>query len=163
MAGSHLMPGLVSQGEKSLSERNLEGYIPAGIDCLHMVQACKAVINALEEQWGPQSIATKRTRQLLNQLVGREEEKASLWSDRGGSLRDWRMLFALLPVALTQGEIFKGLPLQEDTVALEIITLLTEIFAITYSSDQVDFEERCCRCISLMTRGYLLGRLCVQQ
>ena len=123
----------------------------------------KAVMTALEDKWGPSSEVTKRTRTLLCKLVGRDETKASLWGDRGGSLRDWRRLYVLLPNALKNDPEFAGLPLQTDPIAREIITLVTEIFAITYSRGDVDQGERCCRTLSLFTRGYKLGKLCLEQ
>lgn len=160
--GNHSLPGLVAKGEKSLEERNLGGYNPCTIDNLHTVMVAKSIVNALEEKWGPKSQATASTRTIFNSLVGRDPEKASLWGDRGGSLRDWRKLFALIPQKISE-PIFDGLPLKNDPIALTIIKTTTEIFKVTYSSDKVTREERCCRCLSLFVRGFLLGKLCLEQ
>jgi len=107
-------------------------------------------------------LGSNKTRAVFNELVGRSE-KISLWSDRGGSLRDWRKLFAILAKDIKTTDKFDGLPLKEDEKAIEIIILMSEIFQITYSSDQIPYEERCKRALSLIVRGYLLGKLCVEQ
>jgi len=44
--------------------------------------------------------------------------------------------------------MFEGLPLLTDSIALIIIETTTKIFSITYSSDKVTREERCCRASS---------------
>jgi len=160
--GNHTLPGLVGKGEESLEERNLAGYNPCTIDNLHTVMVAKSIINALEEKWGPKSQATASTRIAFNSLVGRDPVKASLWGDRGGSLRDWRKLFALIPQKINE-PMFEGLPLLTDSIALIIIETTTKIFSITYSSDKVTREERCCRALSLFVLGFLLGKLCLEQ
>jgi len=162
MNGNTGLPGLMASGEEGMEERNLLGYNPCTVDNLHTVMVAKAIVNALEVKWGPKSNATTDTRIAFNTLVGRDPEKASLWGDRGGSLRDWRKLFALIPQQIHE-EKFNGLPLQSDPIALTIIQTTTEIFKITYSADKVTQEERCCRCLSLFVRGYLLGKLCLEQ
>jgi len=59
--------------------------------------------------------------------------------------------------------MFEGLPLLTDSIALIIIETTTKIFSITYSSDKVTREERCCRALSLFVLGFLLGKLCLEQ
>jgi len=126
----------VANGEESLEERHLAGYNPCTVDNLHTVMVAKSIVNALETKWGPKSQATAATRTVFNSLVGRDEEKASLWGDSGGSLRDWRKLFALIPQKINE-PVFDGLPLQTDPIALTIIKTTTSIFKITYSGDKV--------------------------
>jgi len=162
MNGINTLPGLVAIGEETLQERNLAGYNPCTIDNLHTVMVAKSIINALEVRWGPKSQGTISTRLVFNKLVGRDDEKASLWGDRGGSLRDWRKLFALIPQKINE-PMFDGLPLKTDPIALQIIETTTQIFKITYSGDRVTREERCCRCFSLFVLGFLLGKLCLSQ
>jgi len=162
MPGSNGLPGMVASGEGSLEERHLAGYNPCTVDNLHTVMGAKTIVNALEMKWGPKSQATAATRTLFNSLVGRDPEKASLWGDRGGSLRDWRKLFALIPQKINE-PVFNGLPLQTDPIALTIIKTTTRMFKITYSGDRVTREERCCRCLALFVLGFLLGKLCLEQ
>lgn len=145
-----------------MEQRNLESYTPCFLDNLHMVNICKGILQALERIWGPYSETTRKTRAVLNQLVGRDDSKASLWSDRGSSLRDWRKLFALIATEHSTNPALSGLPLAKDEKAIEIITLMSEIFQITYSQDAIGFEERCLRTLSLLTRGFLVGKLCME-